>query len=584
MPSNFTGKDWSPFGFSAQNARPVVPDNQSTDIVGGSQAAVVGARVSRIAAPGFAAGIQTNRQPVAVVENAPSFGARVELFGSQIFERVIVIPRSVALGFVLTQTQFNIEVWNSFRELPQTLTAISIIGSGGVAVSNPFGLPSLFGALNSRTYQAAVPSQGPAQINQDIVFDFLSGIGGADTLVTGSRITVFSIAPDWSQGMKERISYLTDVLRGYSDNEQRRGLRQLARRSLAYQALTLNARDAAGMESLIWGWQNQPYGVPWWPDATSLTVSVGAGSSSIQVATVADRLFAAGGILVIWQDEYTFEALTINSIVGNTINSTSPTQFAWTAGPSALVIPIFLARLGSKVTVDRLFSGADSMNLEFVGEAQQPAPAPTISLTQYAGFDVLEVMPNWERDLQRNYARSLVVLDPQIGPITVDDKGGSAIVTQTFPWFLKDHPSVTTLRAFVLKRFGQLVPFWTPTWDQDLVLSSDVGATDTSIVIKSVYYTRFFFPLTSRRYIALIPQNGGSNVYRKITNAVDNGNGTETLTLDSPTGVTFSKTTTMVSFLTLSRLASDDAEIDWMTNDVAQAELQFQELPREVPA
>src|SRR5262249_11555570 len=151
------------------------------------------------------------------------------------------------------------------------------------------------------------------------------------------------------------------------------------------------------------------------------------------------------------------------------------------------------------------------------------------------------------------------------------------------PWFLKDHPSVTTLRAFILKRFGQLVPFWTPTWDQDLVLANDVGATDTSIVIQSVYYTRFFFPIKSRRYIAFIQQSGGANVYRKITGALDNGNGTETLTLDSATGVAFPKGSTMISFLTLSRLASDDSEIDWMTNDVAQAELTFQEVPREVP-
>jgi hypothetical protein len=223
------------------------------------------------------------------------------------------------------------------------------------------------------------------------------------------------------------------------------------------------------------------------------------------------------------------------------------------------------------------------MDLEFIGEAQQPAPAPMIALTQYQGYDVLEVMPNWARDLNRTYKRSLVTLDPKIGPMQVDDKGGSAVVQQQFPWFLKDHPSVTTLRAFILKRFGQLVPFWTPTWDQDLVLASDVGSTDTSIVIQSVYYTRFFFPIKSRRYIAFIPQNGGPNVYRKITAAQDNGNGTETLTLDSATGVAFPKGSTMVSFLTLSRLASDDAEIDWMTNDVAQAELTFQEVPREVP-
>lgn len=522
-------------------------------------------------------------EPVISIAHRSIAGAHQELFGGRLFERVIVTPRVKALGFVLTQTQFPVEVWNTFRERPQTLTAIQINGSGGVTVTNPFSLPTLYGALNSRVYQAITPAQGPAQIDEDIVFVFASGVAGTDTHITGSRITVFSVAPDWSQGMKERISYLTDVLKAYSDNEQRRGLRQIPRRSLSYRALTLNARDASGMESLIWGWQNQPYGVPWWPDVTSLAASVSAGATSIQLQTRADRLFAVGGIICIWQSEFNFEALTVLSIAGNVITVSSPTQFAWTAGPGTLVLPVFLARLSNQVKVDRLFSGADSIDLEFIGEAQQPAPAPSISLPTYQGFDVLEVMPNWERNLNRTYKRSLVTLDPKIGPITVDDKGGSAVVEQSFPWFLQNHPSVTTFRAFILKRFGQLVPFWTPTWDQDLVLSADVGATDPAIGIQSVYYTRFFFPIKSRRYIAFIPQNGGANVYRKITGSIDNGNGTETLTLDSPTGVHFAKGSTMISFLTLSRLASDDTEIDWMTNDVAQAELTFQEVPREVP-
>jgi hypothetical protein len=75
----------------------------------------------------------------------------------------------------------------------------------------------------------------------------------------------------------------------------------------------------------------------------------------------------------------------IQSIAGNVITVSSPTQLAWTAGPGTLVLPVFLARISDQVKVDRLFSGADMMDLEFIGEAQQPAPAPLIALTQYQG-------------------------------------------------------------------------------------------------------------------------------------------------------------------------------------------------------
>ena len=509
-------------------------------------------------------------------------GSKVEMFGGQLFDKIIVIPRLKALGFVLSATQFPIEVWNTFRNVDQILTAIAINGSGGLTLADPFGEPLLYAALGSRIYQATVPVVGPAQINQDVVFTFASGILGTDCQVTGARIVLFSVSPDWAEGMVESISFLTDVMKAYSDNEQRRALRQLPRRAMHYRASTLNARDAAGMESLVWGWQNQPYGVPWWPDATPLTASISAGATVIPCVT-ADRQFAPGGLMCIRTDEFTFEALSILSVGPSSVTVTSPTQFNWTAGPGTLVMPVFLARLPHAVTIERLSSSIDQLEVEFIGEPQQIAPAPAITLTQYKGFDVLEIMPNWEADLKRTYARSMLTIDPKIGPDEVIDKGGSAIVTQEFPWWLDGHANITTFRAFVLRRFGRMNPFWIPTWDQDLVLASDVGASDGAIVIKSEFYSRFFFPSIARRDLAFLPASGSGNVYRRITAAVDNGNGTETLTLSSSLGVAMPAASTQVSFLTLARLASDDVEIKWSTSDHAEAVLSLQEVPRELP-
>jgi hypothetical protein len=523
-------------------------------------------------------------QPVVSIAHRSIAGQRVETFGGQLFEKIIVIPRVKKLGFVLTATQFPVEVWNAFRDVDQTLESITITGDGGLTLADIYGEPLIFGALDSYIYQATVPSSGAAQIDQDVVFAFLSGVAGADLHVTGSRITLFSVAPDWNEGMEETLEYLTDVLKAYSDNEQRRALRQLPRRAMRYRALTLNARDAAGMESLVWGWQNQPYGVPWWPDAQPLLNDVAIGTFAIPVDT-ADRQFAAGGLLAIWVDEYTFEALSIQSVAAHSVTVTSPTQFAWTAGPQTRVMPIFLCRLPAAVDVTRHSSEIDQIDLNFIGEAGQAAPAPSTSPTQFKGFDVLEIPPNWaDAPLKRSYKRSLVTIDPKVGPIEVIDKGGSALVGQEFPWWLDTHPNITAFRAFILRRFGQLNPFWIPTWDQDLVLFQDVLSTDSGIRIKSEFFTRFFFPTPARRFIAFIPIDGSGNVYRKITSSADNGDGTENLVLEAATGKDFGKGTTMISFLTLARLASDSTAIKWASSEHAESILSLQEVPRELPS
>jgi hypothetical protein len=555
------------------------PVNRSTDIV-----AAVFAGTLLLSLGTFPLRVSRGvPEPVVSVSHRNISGQRIELFGGQLFEKIIVIPRVKALGFVLSATQFAVEVWNTFRDKDQTLSSITITGTGGLTLSDPYGEPLLYAALDSRIYQATVPSAGAAQINQDVAFTFVSGFPGADMQVTGSRITFFSVAPDWNEGMEESLEYLTDVLRAYSDFEQRRGLRQLPRRAMRYRALTLNARDAAGLESLIWGWQNQPYGVPWWPDAQPLLSDVAIGSFTIPVDT-ADRMFAAGGLVAIWVDEYTFEALSVVSVAAHAVTVSSPTQFAWKAGPGTRVIPVFLCRLPGAVDVSRHSSEIDQVDVNFIGEAAQVAPAPAATPAQFKGFDVLEIPPNWEKTpLRRSYKRSMVTIDPKVGLIEVVDKGGTALVGQEFPWWLDTHPSVTAFRAFILRRFGQLVPFWIPTWDQDLVLFQDVASSDTGIRIKSEFYSRFFFPTPARRFIAFIPMDGSGNVYGKITGAIDNGDGTENLTLEAAPGKNFPQSTTMISFLTLARLASDSVSIKWDSSEHAESILTLQEVPRELP-
>ena len=556
------------------------PTNRSGDVTAGSYTA---SRSVSVGSSTLAANAGTP-QPVVSISSRALSGQRFEMFGGQLFEKIIVIPRSKALGFVLTATQFAVEVWNAFRNVDQTLQSITITGVGGLTLTDPNGEPLLYAALDSYIYQATVPSAGAAQIDQDVIFGFLSGVLGADMEVTGSRITLFSVAPDWNEGMEETIEYLTDVLKAYSDNEQRRALRQLPRRAMRYRAFTLNARNAAGMESLVWGWQNEPYGVPWWPDAQPLLGDIAAGTFVIPVST-ADRQFAPGGLLVIWVDEFTFEGLSIESIASNSVTVTSPTQLSWTAGPGTRVMPVFLCRLPAAVDVTRYSSEIDQVDVNFIGEAGQPAPAPTISPTQYKGLDVLEIMPNWaDAPLKRSYKRSMVTIDPKIGPIEVVDKGGSAVVGQEFPYWLDTHPNVTAFRAFILRRFGQLNPFWVPTWDQDLVLYQDVLSTDSGIRIESEFYSRFMFPIPARRFIAFIPTDGSGNVYREITAAADNGDGTENLVLDSSTGKNFGHTTTMISFLTLARLGSDTTSIKWDSSEHAESILTLQEVPRELPS
>jgi hypothetical protein len=70
----------------------------------------------------------------------------------------------------------------------------------------------------------------------------------------------------------------------------------------------------------------------------------------------------------------------------------------------------------------------------------------------------------------------------------------------------------------------------------------------------------------------------------EVTGAVNNGNGTETLTLGAPLGAAAPAATTMVSFLTFGRQSADVVTIKWESTEYAETALGIQELPQEIPS
>lgn len=569
MPSSFTGH------LSTGPGR-ITPVGLSTNVDGGGPFSTT--RLISVTSGGLK-GTRTPGGSGAVGRSLT--GGKCELFGGRLFERIIVIPRVQDLKFILTDTEFPIEVWNTFHDAAKSLTAISLGGVGGIVLTNPYTLPKSIGPKDSLIFQAVMPSSGPSGISQTVTFTF-AGITGTDAVFTGSRILVFTVPPDWQDGVTETISYLTDILVARTDAEQRRGLRRRARRGLSFTAKTIEARDAAGLEALLWGWQHLPYGVPFWPDAQPLTVDTPAGALSIPVDTT-DRLFAVDGVVLLWHDEFIFEALTINSVSAGSLGVSSPTQLDWKAGFSTFVIPVFQGRLSEAIDLTRLWSGADQVAVSFEGEAEQIADEPTVTFPQFKGFDVLEIAPNWADDLHRQYKRSIIKMDSGVGEITVRDKGGSPVVSHTLPWFIETHPAATQLRGFLNRRLGRLVPFWCPTYDQDLVLALDTLAGHNQLTVKAVNYSRFFFPNRSRRFLALLRADGSTKEYVEVTASVDIADGTEGLTLSANLSFDALAGATMVSFLTFGRLQDDAVAIAWDTREVGEAEVAIQELPREVP-
>jgi hypothetical protein len=202
--------------------------------------------------------------------------------------------------------------------------------------------------------------------------------------------------------------------------------------------------------------------------------------------------------------------------------------------------------------------------------------------TVYQGFDVFEVEPSHVNDREFTHRRSMARLDSRTGKLRARDRSGVAVVRPGgFVWLLDGRTEIQTYRDFIAARRGALVPVWVPTWNRDLEMDTDLSAGNVNLSISKIGYTKFMFPTAARRHIAFLLADGTRH-YRRITGASEGGSN-EVLTLDSSIGVLIPKAT-MVSLLTLCRLAKDEPELTWHNRDLAEAVLDFVELPKEVPA
>ena len=172
-------------------------------------------------------------------------------------------------------------------------------------------------------------------------------------------------------------------------------------------------------------------------------------------------------------------------------------------------------------------------------------------------------------------------IDSKTGPLAVLRPTASHVHTKPQLYFFATRAEVTAFTLYLARRRGMYAPVWVGSGHSDLELAAGIGASDTTITLAASGYTDFAFPLESRRHLAFVSQDV-SVVARRVDAAEDNGDGTETLTLESALGVAFPVYGTLVSFLTLARLDADAVTIHWHHPNLAEARVRYVELPREM--
>jgi hypothetical protein len=180
----------------------------------------------------------------------------------------------------------------------------------------------------------------------------------------------------------------------------------------------------------------------------------------------------------------------------------------------------------------------------------------------------------WTRSVERLDSPTAGFQDVAVGPFPLRE--------WTPNLWLEGPVAAAALQTWFDGLKGSQTTFWMPTWQNDLDV---VGGGGNQLVVRDIGYTEGYFPKLSRRHLALLigaadrAPDLTNVVHRTVTAAVDQGDGTELLTLDG----TWSNPT-MTSFMLLTRIADDTLTVEWETPEIAACTLRLRELAAEVLA
>jgi hypothetical protein len=499
-------------------------------------------------------------------------GLKATSFIDIFYYRLWIIEDTVDFGRILSEQIIQVEAWNSFFEVRDFGPITSVGNTDGLVLDGDQS--GTFNTLESKMYNLTAEFIGAHQFDVEYHWQFEAG---GDTFsflrVIGQRLVAFALRHNWAAPILEQLSFKTDVITGISGVEQRIKLRQTPRRRLEMSYLTLDDEEKAYLEQITQS-QNQVYAVPLWQDKSSLQVATSIGATAFTVDTTL-RDYEVGGLVFI-QSGDSYEVLTIESFTTSSIVTTEGAVNAYP--PGAKVCPARFGILEDKISLKRHTTHHESATLPWLLDPNQDRANQLVSYTPdtHEGLDIYDEQNDYSQEQEIEQVTTRELMDNEVGSLRVMQ--GETYPKRDYPFSkLMDREQFGGFLQWFYDRSGKYEPFWWLDYTPAFHLRDGVAFDSVLLTVKTNGYTTSAFGNQMRRDIAI--DTSGGWIYRHVEDAIDNGDGTTTLTLDTAPGVVITvEEDPLICFLRKVRLDTDTAEIIYETNEVMRSAVRFKDV------
>lgn len=491
---------------------------------------------------------------------ADGAGALAGHFLYDFYYRIWVIPLVLRAQNPVFGVPIPFAIWNAYPQpATNTLNTITPVTATGLLLD--IAETDALRAVEYKVVNVTITEDADANI--DAFFTFAFDLGEGTLHFIASIADFVQMVPD--PPVVEEWAWLTDVMQSHNASEQRIALRGKPRRNIQYTLLIENEAERRRQYHRWYKSLATRIILPYYQYATQITAPSSLGSSTLYFDPARTDLRDGDYAIVYNMSSEEGFLVKIDTMAVDGASLVSPLTTAVTS--RMIVAPAYTSRLANKGGIEMSsVTGTMSINADQVDTRYALSrPGSTAVIATYNSIPVLDRRPLAQNKVDEAFDVNYEVLD-----------NSSGLTATKYSW---PHPFVSGSRQFLAQRLldpgeldwwrdflsyanGRQNPFLLPTWREDVLVATapSAGSTQLDIQTDAIDYVGLYYPYETYKRFQIATANG--LIYRKVTGAVDNGDGTSTLTLDQPFGSDPEDVDiSMISYLNLARLNSDRVKL-----------------------
>lgn len=294
---------------------------------------------------------------------------------------------------------------------------------------------------------------------------------------------VWTIRPNWREGVMERLEWLTDVLVAQSSGaEQRRSLRISPRRFIEI-TVHPTRQERSFLDLQLHRNGSAMWLFPIWFDVAKLSAPVEALDERVEFDN-AFREHGLGGYALLFKDAFTWEVISVAASDDDGLDLAAPIEGTWPAGTQ--IYPLRFARLPMETSLAAITNRVgESVLMWQIAQANDFVETEPTDL-EFEGVPVLNVPPNRSNEITLDHVRLAEEHDNRTGVPWRTDPIGRAFQIQGHNWFITGRQAHAQFRAMLYWLRGRQKAVWLPSFNDDIIVTRPSAMASLNLDIERI--------------------------------------------------------------------------------------------------